>query len=325
MEDGSSYSRTRPSDIIISKGVSPEKASRIANKISGSELATKILFNLYSHEENYTSQIARDLDKSQTSIDRLVRKLRDAGIIKVSKKGRSVFYELSYEGAARFVINSIGYRYAEKQVIKVNNSEIDLTDLSFFRVKTFLEKHLKSYFEFIQNQEYREYNLPPAQTTLGDVISVDEDRDKNDKEIFDTGKELGTLFFDDFFFIFKKKMIQDEIPMIMRKKLLSDLLIMYEDVNNSLFAEYSLDKFESSDFMGLTAKDRQAITDFEEKLKSGLRDIPKEDPVTIYQNFIEERENLNEGTMIELEKLKDEYMRKWSEEVSTGRSKKKEK
>lgn len=325
MEDGSSYSRTRPSDIIISKGVSPEKASRIANKISGSELATKILFNLYSHEENYTSQIARDLDKSQTSIDRLVRKLRDAGIIKVSKKGRSVFYELSYEGAARFVINSIGYRYAEKQVIKVNNSEIDLTDLSFFRVKTFLEKHLKSYFEFIQNQEYREYNLPPAQTTLGDVISVDEDRDKNDKEIFDTGKELGTLFFDDFFFIFKKKMIQDEIPMIMRKKLLSDLLIMYEDVNNSLFAEYSLDKFESSDFMGLTAKDRQAITDFEEKLKSGLRDIPKEDPVTIYQNFIEERENLNEGTMIELEKLKDEYMRKWSEEVSTGRSKEKEK
>lgn len=64
-----------------------------------SEVAVKVLENLESHEDgNYSTQIAEELDKTQSSISRILSELKKKGIVQKGKRTKAQFYELDYDG-----------------------------------------------------------------------------------------------------------------------------------------------------------------------------------------------------------------------------------
>lgn len=268
MLDKESDQGVKPLDLIISKGISPKEAWELKEDLYESELATDILYNLHEKDENYTSQIARDLDKSQTSIDRLIRKMRKAGIISVSKEGRSVYYQNDIRGTARFVLNSIGYGYAKKQIQIGNNSEINLTEFNLFLLKTFLVKHMNTFFQ---------------ETPLNSKENI-----QNKKEIQEgtQNKKLGKLIFDDFIYVFQSKLIKENFSDEKREKLLFDLVNMYMEAESSLFAHNSMKEFEENNFMGLDLNKDSKLEDFADKRdqelfdsnKAGLEDLKSKKP-----------------------------------------------
>jgi len=72
------------------------------DSVMNSELAVHTLSVIHRESESYTSEIARQLDKSQTSIDRIVRKLKEAGFIQVEKQTKAKYYSINYESLTNF-------------------------------------------------------------------------------------------------------------------------------------------------------------------------------------------------------------------------------
>jgi len=62
-----------------------------------SELAVLAFSAIEDEGSSYTTEIARSTGKSQTSIDRIVRKMHDAGFLSQEKRGRAKYYSIKYD------------------------------------------------------------------------------------------------------------------------------------------------------------------------------------------------------------------------------------
>lgn len=199
-------------DDIRFQGIDPEKAESIANDLANSEIAVDILGNIWDKQENYTSQIARDLDKSQTSIDRLVRKMAKADILEISKQGRSKYYRINRQGLANFIVNTVAFKFYTKNedYVAEDTAHIDLTSIGYATIRIYLEVYLSFYFD-----EY------------------DHKQDKTFRQL---------LFFD-FISIFEQMILKEDLDPEMEEKYLKEFVILYTSAFSSPFVDKALERF----------------------------------------------------------------------------------
>ncbi|GEM_PF-687767 len=68
-----------------------------------SKLAVKVMEKIASKENgDYGSNLARQLDKSQASISRVINELREAGFLKKGRREKAQYYVLDYEKIASY-------------------------------------------------------------------------------------------------------------------------------------------------------------------------------------------------------------------------------
>jgi DNA-binding transcriptional ArsR family regulator len=225
---------------IVSKGIDPEKAHDIFTDLAKSELAVDILGNLWKNDENYVSQIARDLDKSQTSIDRLIRQMREAEIVKISKEGQSVYYRVNVRGLSLFLINSVGYKYYKKALNQNSlDSDLNLTDYPNITIRLYLEIYLDFFFD----EDRRVHNKTFKELILTDFISV-----------FDY--YLLTGYSEHFDYDFEKKYLRE-------------FVILYKKAFRSSFSEKAIKRFNPDILFGNKGPEIYDIDEeIEEKINS---------------------------------------------------------
>jgi DNA-binding transcriptional ArsR family regulator len=159
-------------------GIRPHKASELRSDLENSELAVEILHNIWQNESNYTSQIARDLERPQPSVDRIISKLRKAEVLVESSRGRSIYFEIDYENIVFFVVNAVAEGYSHKK--RILNKEMDLN-----LGKIYDEELSENYRDFL-NYFFELYSNT------------------------DVEKTFGVLFFDDFFTLLQVKNLRED-------------------------------------------------------------------------------------------------------------------
>jgi uncharacterized protein YuzE len=135
-----------------SSGLTRERAKELRSELEGSALAVDILYNLWRTEGNYTSQIARDINRPQPSVDRVLSKLREAEIVESSNHGAKKILEINYEHVAGFTLKSLDVE------------ENDIGDNDFNLVVEEYQEFLSFYFN-----GYRDY----GEKTFGELFFDD--------------------------------------------------------------------------------------------------------------------------------------------------------
>lgn len=80
--------------------------------ILNSELAVQVLQQIArSNPGDYSTRIAEELDKPQSSISRVITELNEINFTKKGKRGKAQYYRIDYEGIADY-----WYRQIEKQL-----------------------------------------------------------------------------------------------------------------------------------------------------------------------------------------------------------------
>lgn len=77
-----------------------------SNSLLNSKLAVTVL-HMLSKKESYGSEIAREIDKSQTSVDRIIQNLLEKDFIKKGKRTQAQYYEVNLEGIVNYWFNEL--------------------------------------------------------------------------------------------------------------------------------------------------------------------------------------------------------------------------
>ncbi len=73
----------------------------LERSVLNSQLAVKVMEKLASKENgDYGSNLARELDKSQASISRIINELREEGFIEKAKREKAQYYKVDYSSMA---------------------------------------------------------------------------------------------------------------------------------------------------------------------------------------------------------------------------------
>jgi DNA-binding transcriptional ArsR family regulator len=163
---------------IRSQGIDPYAASELRSELQNSELAVEILHNIWKKGSNYTSQIARDLERPQPSIDRVISKLREAEILVESSRGRSIYFEIDYENIVYFVLNAVGQSYLQKNLMLSKDEDLNLREIYDEELVEDYQEFLEYFFKIYSDSEFE--------------------------------KIFGELFFDDFFTLLQVKNLREE-------------------------------------------------------------------------------------------------------------------
>lgn len=131
-----------------------------------SKLATRILHNV-AKEQNYGSQIAKDIDKSQTSVDRVIQGLKNLGLIEEGRRTQAQYYTIDYDGISSFwyeelkqgMENSPELEQFEKNILE-NVEEIEYAShWQFGRFEEEIYEFGKRYFQNYFEMQYVDLEL----------------------------------------------------------------------------------------------------------------------------------------------------------------------
>lgn len=140
------------------------------NQIMNSKLATKILHNV-AEEQNYGSQIAKDIDKSQTSVDRVIQGLKNLGFIEEGRRTQAQYYTIDYEGISSFwyeelkkgMENSPELEQFEKNLLE------DVEEIAYASHTQF-EKNREDIYEFGKLYFQNYFEMQYVDLELGEVL-----------------------------------------------------------------------------------------------------------------------------------------------------------
>lgn len=115
-----------------------------------SKVAVDVLKNLANRESgNYSTQISEDLDKTQSSISRILSELRDKGIVKKGQRTKAQYYEIDYPGLTCYWYNKIE-KYLEEEGRPPESPETLYTFVEDFKTQEDeIKEFTESYFRLV--------------------------------------------------------------------------------------------------------------------------------------------------------------------------------
>jgi predicted transcriptional regulator len=178
--------------------MSQEKEDFIRSKI-----AVKVLQELANNEDgNYSTKISESLNKTQSSISRILSDLNNKGLIKKGKRTKAQYYEVNYEGTVEYWYRKLLQHLKEsdmafkqqvledfenqedqikrfsknyfKTVLLNSEGEMNLYEFLFttysYSISNYRSTHAKEYFD--EEGEFPEYIIT-IQIALTDYIDLE--------------------------------------------------------------------------------------------------------------------------------------------------------
>lgn len=145
-----------------------------------SELAVIALSAIEKKDSSYTSEIARLTDKSQTSIDRIVRKMAQADFLTSEKKGRAKYYSIDYESIINYWLSNLTeeansssprLELLDEIVEEREGYDIDSEKINN-RIKNNLEKYREDIEQFAEKYLISILQADPGTSSLQEILNI---------------------------------------------------------------------------------------------------------------------------------------------------------
>ena len=129
------------------------------SNLLNSELAVKVLKKLY-RKQSYGSEIARNIEKSQTSIDRVIRGLHNQGILEKGKKTKAQYYKLHTDSLVDYWYQKL-LESEETNLDKDKYRLLTNKETSFNKIPEIIEANedrVKEFGDYYLNNFFQEEN-----------------------------------------------------------------------------------------------------------------------------------------------------------------------
>lgn len=146
-----------------------------------SELAVLAFSAIEEEGSSYTTEIARSTGKSQTSIDRIVRKMHDAEFLSQEKRGRAKYYSIKYDSIVAHCFSNLVEETdptskRTKHVMDAIVKDDRFDSLSDDKIGQNLQKELqdneKAIKKFTKNYLMSILQKKPNQTSIKEVLNT---------------------------------------------------------------------------------------------------------------------------------------------------------